>query len=181
MKERLCKQSGLNSVLNCILADTIALLGGEFGDLQLRRDDGVLVLVAQCRLPKWFVESLGHGAPDDGTVCARAVKAQKTVIVSDVEKDDLFRPFVSFARIVRFKSVLSSPLISRGVCIGVVSVHFANHCSPSPVEISTLEEYCKVAADALLDRINGAGLDEISETLYKQLLAENKLATANRA
>jgi GAF domain-containing protein len=111
---------------------------------------------------------------------SRAVKAQKTVIVSDVEKDDLFRPFVSFARTARFKSVLSSPLISEGVCIGVVSVHFANHCSPSPIEVGTLEEYCKLAADDLLGRLNGVSLNELSETLYKQLLAENKLAAANR-
>jgi GAF domain-containing protein len=171
MIKRLQMQPDLESALNAAVADAVALHGAEFGNIQLCCADGTLVIVAHSGLPQSFLKSVGHVKLDDGSAWGRAVQEGRTILMQDVAKDLEFRPFLPLARNAGFRSILSSPLIStQGSRVGVLSVHFAMPHAPSPIEISTMEAYCKSAADYFAGKIEKIDLTKTAEQLHKGLL-----------
>ena len=149
MTTRLRAQRSLKGALARILDDVIALHGAEFGNIQLAQGDR-LVLADQRGFDEAFVNQFQAVRRDEGTACARAFENRRPVVVSDVDEDPEFRPFLAAARTVGFKAVQSTPLIaSDGACIGVVSTHFANAHAPTPIEMETLRQYSRIAADVI--------------------------------
>ena len=171
MVARLRAQPNLRSVLRTALADVVSLHGAEFGNLQLRDSDGALLLVAHIRLPAPFLASFRRVEAAESTVCARAARAGRTLVVSDVETDREFAPFLAQAQQTRFRSVLSSPLATRrGMLVGVVSAHFANPYRPTPVEIATLEGYTPVVAECIVEKVGGVDVAAVAAELYDEIL-----------
>jgi GAF domain-containing protein len=171
MLHRLQAARDLLESLQVALADVVALLGAERGNIQLLDRESRLVIVRQSGLCAAFLRAFGRMPLDSGTACARAALAGKTVIVSDVENDEPFRPFREIARSVPFRSVLSSPLLCpEGNCIGMVSVYFANRFTPSTLELQSLERYCRELAAVLLERRDQRPLPDVAESLSAQLL-----------
>lgn len=171
MIRRLQSHLELESALQAAVTDAVALLGGEFGDIQLRTESGALVIVGQAGLPRWVVESFSHIAPDAGTTCARAARNRQSVTIHDLQQDPDFKPFVDLASAARSRAAASSPLISSNdSCIGVVTVYFAFPHSPTRIEIDTLETYCRKAADYFAAKIGSANLAETAERMQTNLI-----------
>jgi GAF domain-containing protein len=182
MIRRLETHSDLQSALQAALSDAIALLGGEFGDIQLRTESGVLVMVGHTGLPRWFIESFSHIAPDGGTTCARAARNRLSVTVHDLQEDSEFRPFASATSAARSQAVISSPLISSAdSCIGVISVYFTFPHTPTRIEIDALETYCGKAADYFAAKIGSASPAETAERIHTNLIQQLESAAASKA
>jgi GAF domain-containing protein len=153
MLSRLKAQPDLPATLHAAVSEVVGLHGAEFGNIQLYGEDGYLWMVGHNGLPVSFIKAAARISPAAGTVCARAWRARKMVVVADVKKDRAFRPFMELARQAGFRSVLSQPLISsRDECIGVVSAHFATVREPSEIEVTALGEFCRQATDHLLSK-----------------------------
>lgn len=153
MVARLKAQRDLPTILGTACWDSVALHGGEFGNVQLVDDDGNLRLVHGDGFSRAFVAATACLGSDAGTVCARALSARKTIHIPDVAKDPEFRPYLPVAVETGFQSVISSPLISSGgEVLGVMSTHFANPKVPTGIELLTRESYCRALADHLLSK-----------------------------
>ena len=171
MVSRLKARRDLPSMLDTMVRDVVALHGAEFGDVQLVGDDGYLWIVSHSGLTRAFLEAAARLSPDAGTVCARALRERGTVVVDDVTLDRQFAPFLKLATGTGFRAVLSSALVSSGgVAVGVVSVHFANPKVPTGLELTTLESYCRQAADLLVSKETEKGLAAKTPALSRALL-----------
>ena len=178
MLSRLRRQPDLPSALDTAIRDIVALHGAEFGNVQLVGDDDHLWIVAHTGFSRPFLSAVGRIPREAGTVCARALRARKSVHIRDVARDPIFRPFRALASHTRFRSVLSSPLISsEGACIGVVSAHFTNLKTPTDIEVKTLESYCSKVADHLLSKKSAADLAAQAAKLNRSMLKQAR-ATA---
>jgi GAF domain-containing protein len=172
MLHRLRAARGLDHMLQVALQDVVALHGAERGNLQLVNDHGQLVIVAQSGLTQAFLKCFENVEPNTGTICARAARERKTVLVPDVEQDAAFAPYLSIARSVPFRSVLSSPLLTaQGECIGIASVHFANRFTPTSLEVSSLEAYCLALARALIQLHPPGELRMLAQERASELMA----------
>ena len=172
MITRLRKQADLRSTLNQAVGDVVALHGAEFGDIQMLMPDESLVLVGHAGLTRGFLESFARVPGDGTTVCARAVRAGRVVIVEDVTRDPLFTPYLEGMRSAPFRSVLSAPLCTTaGTTVGVVSAHFAQPYRPTPVEVASLEVYCRQLADRIGTLLAGADLETTAAALAAGMFA----------
>ncbi len=150
MSVRLHAERDLEGAVSRILTDVVALHGAEFGDAQLAVEDN-LYLVDQRGFDPAFLAEFKVVSVSASTVCARAFRARRSVLVEDVNEDRDFEPYRASARHAGFRAVQSTPLVGAdGSCIGVVSTHFANPHRPTHIEMQTLEEYSRLAADFLL-------------------------------
>jgi GAF domain-containing protein len=172
MLSRLNAARDLKETLQVALADVVALHGAEKGNVQLLDGAGRLAIVAEIGFAAAFLRSFERVSLDAGTVCGRAALQQVTVFVREVADDAAFAPFLPLARAVPFRAVLSSPLVAPGGrLIGVISAHFANPFTPSPLELRTLESYCVPLAAAVVDAVGGRELVQVTEQLAGELLA----------
>ncbi|HVY58612.1 MAG TPA: GAF domain-containing protein [Xanthobacteraceae bacterium] len=147
MSARLRAEPDLKSAMARLLTDVVALHGAEFGDVQLAAD-GILFLVDQSGFDAPFVTAFKHVEVSSTTACARAFRHRAAVLIRDVGEDPEFQPYRAAAVMAGFRAVQSTPLIGTdGTCIGVVSTHFANPHMPTAIEMQTLDDYARVAAD----------------------------------
>lgn len=87
-----------------------------------------------------------------GTMCARAGRLQRPILVPDVTADSDWTPFLSFSEVAGFGGVLSIPLLSRtGDLIGVTSCHFPGHAKPTEKEMNFARVSCQFASDAIAE------------------------------
>jgi GAF domain-containing protein len=150
MLSRLAGAKTLEDTIQTGLRDLIALHGAEMGNVQFPGHDGSLVIVAARALNLAFLKTFERVALDSGTVCGRAARTGKPVFVPDVRTDADFKPYVTLANSVPFRSVLSFPLTSsQGEFIGMVSAHSAHPFAPTTLELRSAERYARHLADAV--------------------------------
>jgi hypothetical protein len=89
MTHRLVANSTFEGTIQTMLDDTIALVGAQFGNVQLPIGDE-LVIAAQRGLSRHFLMTFRKVQKDDGSACGRALRLGKTVVIADVEKDAEF-------------------------------------------------------------------------------------------
>src|SRR5712672_3592600 len=153
MTARLHCAPDLESAVEIILDDVIALHGAEYGDIQLCAGDE-LVLVAQRGLSEEFVRVFQRVRPIGGCACARAMRNGSSVIIYDVEQDEEYAPFRAIARQANYRSVQTTPLMaSGGMLLGMVSTLFRHPHQPTPIEMSTINSYAQIAASALRQKL----------------------------
>ena len=153
-----------------ILEDVVALLGAEYGNIQLPVEDD-LVIVAQRGLNEAFLKTFKRVKKDDGSACGRALRLRKSVMINDVEKDAEFATFLADARAAGFRAVQSTPLFtSDDLLLGIVSTHFANVHELTPIEFRTLQVYSIVAAEHAFQLLGNRSLatkaKEMNDALY---------------
>lgn len=147
MTRRLVENRDLDGVVRTILDDVIALLGAEYGNIQLPIGEE-LAIAAQRGLSASFLKTFWRVRKDDGSACGRALAAGLPVIISDIEKDEGFAVFRQDARQAGFRAVQSTPMFTRdGLLFGIVSTHFANVHEPTSLEMNTLKAYSRIAAE----------------------------------
>jgi GAF domain-containing protein len=185
MTQRLSLNRTFEGAVQTILDDVIALLGAEYGNVQLSIGDE-LVIAAQRGLSADFLKAFRRVKKDDGSACGRALRLGEPVIVRDVEQDPEFAAFRPDAKKAGFRSVQSTPFIARdGTVLGMVSTHFAHAHEPTALEMQTLKKY-SVAAAGHLNRLLGdvplaTKAEQMSEGLYARTLAPQGLAADPRS
>src|SRR5262249_37631055 len=172
MTQRLQAQCSFEAAIETLLNDVVALHGAEYGDLQLLVGDD-LVVVAQRGFTAPFLRTFRRVSRADGCACGRALRAGRTVVVTDVTKDPDYAAFRAEAAAAGYRSVQSTPIAtSRGRVLGMVSTLFANVHEPTPIELETLRRYSGVAADYLEDLIDGDALAARAERMHEALYAD---------
>lgn len=147
MIRRLVRNSDFEGLIQTVLDDAIALLGAEYGNVQLPIGDE-LAIVAQRGLPLDFLKAFWRVKKDDGSACSRALQHRAPVTIPDIDKDADFAAYRKEAEHAGFKAVQSTPMITmNGSLLGIVSTHFATVHQPTPIEIDTLRQYGVVAAE----------------------------------
>ena len=176
MTQRLLVSKTFEGAVHTILDDVIALLGAEYGNIQLL-DGEELVIAAQRGLSADFLNTFRRVRKDDGSACGRALRQGETVIIRDVESDPGFAAFRPDAKKAGFRSVQSTPLFTEdGKMLGMVSTHFAHAHEPTPIELQTLRTYSIVAAEHLNKLLGDVALatkaKQMSEELYTRILGQ---------
>jgi GAF domain-containing protein len=110
--------------LEQLLAQAVAVVGAECGDLQLLDKAGGLVIVAAKNLPAEFVTLFKRVPADGPSVCAKALRERRPVIVADVESDPACAGCKDVLLAHGVRSVRSTPLVGEdGDVLGVLSTH----------------------------------------------------------
>ena len=171
MTQRLQSQRSFEAAVETVLNDVVALHGAEYGDLQLVSGHR-LVVVAQRGLSSAFLQTFKDVTKDAGCACGRAWRLKRTVVVADVDKDRDYAPYRTDARAAGYRAVQSTPLMTRGKVIGMISTLFANPHEPTPIELEILARYAMVAADYLLTLLGDQDLGRKAETMNGALCAD---------
>lgn len=111
---RLWRTASLHAGLEEMLVTTIELLSASFGNVQLiDQSTGKLRIASQQGFKPDFLEFFREVSVDDGSACGQALQLGQRVIITDVNQDPLFAPYVSIARKAGFRAVQSTPLLGR--------------------------------------------------------------------
>jgi PAS domain S-box-containing protein len=148
MSTRLLSVSGMQPLLEEVLDAIIALHGADFGLVQqIDRASGDLLIVAQRNSPVGFLAYLA-GTHDDGSDCGRAMLKGERVIVEDVTTDPGFTRHRAIAAATGFRTIQSTPLISRqGEFLGVISTCFSEPHRFSVRVLRFTDLYARQAAE----------------------------------
>ncbi len=173
MNQRLKACTTFEAAIELILRDVVALHGAEFGNLQLRIGDRLL-LVAERGLEAPFLHAFREIGRAEYCASARAWETGDSIVIEDVEADETYGPFREVAREAGYRSVQSTALITRrGRLVGMVSTLFANIHLPTAIEMATVKAYAKDAADYLEKLLGDTELEskaiELQEKLYASL------------
>jgi len=144
----------LRTLLPRVLDGALALLGADFGTLQLFDPvTGSLRLVTQSGFDSGFLEYFA--VVDDGhSACGRAAREAAQTVIADVNADPGFAPHRGIAAASGFRAVQSTPLADdAGHLIGVVSTHFRCPYHPPGPDLRIMELYADVAGDAIAGRL----------------------------
>jgi GAF domain-containing protein len=174
LSKRLYATLTFEEAITTILDDVIALLGAEYGNVQLPIGDE-LVIVAQRGLSGPFLKAFKRVKKEDGCACGQALRSRRTVVIRDVTKDPEFAVYLKDANAAGFRAVQSTPfLTSDELLLGMVSTHFANVHEPTPIELTTLQTYSVVAANHAYRLLGNATIGEeaeqMNELLYRSIL-----------
>ena len=111
MTRRLVQNRAFEGTIQTILDDAIALLGAEYGNVQLPIGED-LAIAAQRGLSADFLKTFWRVRKDDGSACGRALRLGIPVIIPDIEKDADFALFRRDARHAGFRAVQSTPMFT---------------------------------------------------------------------
>jgi GAF domain-containing protein len=172
MTKRLEDQAAFDDAVRVVLHDAIALHGAEFGNVQLKAGEDV-VIVAQWGFKKPFLEFFRKVTPEDRCCCGRALSSGRIVVVPDIEKDEEFAPYRDVVRAAGVKSCMTTPLLSsQKVFIGNVSTHFATIHTPTAIEVDTIKSYSVAAANHLLKLLGDESLKTKAISMSRGLYEE---------
>jgi GAF domain-containing protein len=185
MTQRLILSTTFEEAVHIVLDDVIALLGAEYGNVQLSIGDE-LVIAAQRGLSADFLKTFRRVKKDDGSACGRALRLGETVIIRDVENDPEFAAVCPDAKKAGFRSVQSTPFITKdGNVLGMVSTHFAHVHEPTPIEMQTLKTYSVVAAEHLHKLLGDVPLatkaKQMSDELYSRTSGQQSFSAEPRS
>ena len=154
---RLLAAPDLRSALEEILVATCAMMNSRMGNVQIHDPHTqTLTIAAQQGFPQDFLDQLDVVRRDTPSVCSAAMNSGSRVIVEDINKDESFQPLRDIAAAAGFRSLQSTPLLSRtGALLGVLSTHWSHPHHPSEHDLYMLDLYAREAAD-ILDRIQTA-------------------------
>jgi GAF domain-containing protein len=172
LHQRLKAQVTFRAAVETILADTVALHGAEFGNVQLAVGDK-LVIVAAHGLRAPFLLAFREVRITDGCACGRAWQTGEQIIIADVNLDGPFAPFTEIAKEAGYRSVQSTPLIAQdGTRLGMVSTQFKNPYVPTGIEMAVCKTYCTRAADHLQALLDGSSLKAEAQRMHDTLYAD---------
>ena len=136
---------------------TMALLmhRTNMGNIQLLdKKTGLLKIVAQQGFSASFLEHFKEVSISDNSACGRALHTGEIVVIEDVTADPLYSPHKKIAISAGYRSVQSTPLISRdGNLLGILSTHFRTPRKFSEEELKSLREYGQHSADIIMNLI----------------------------
>jgi len=181
---RVQKCADIQSVLNCVLDQSLELSGTCFGNVQLIDwRSGYLEIKSQRGFQSEFLNFFERVEFDHGSACARALRNRDTIVIDDIMADKQFAPYREIACRAGVRAVLSTPLVSSsGAALGVLSVHFPIVQRPTDIQMRGMTEAAQLAANAIirLRAINGKimpnALDVLQQSRKAIITAEKLLS-----
>lgn len=149
---RLAGAQDLESAYQAILETIVSIHGTDRGLLSVYdSESGYLTAGASINFKQSDLESLGHIKPEPKAgACGSAFATRNRVIVEDVETDPCFEGYREASRLVGFRAVHSTPILTRaGEILGVLSVHFDHPRRPTPLEMQLADMCARCAADTM--------------------------------
>lgn len=147
---RLFTSTGMQPLLDEVLAATIALQSADFGCVQLYDPAArALLIAAQHGFERDFLDHFRE-CRDESTACGRALLLRQRVIVEDVRTDLHFAPHSSVVDAAGYRAVQSTPLFTRsGEPLGIISIYFCEPHRPLDRELRFTDLYARVAAERI--------------------------------
>jgi len=148
---RLLAAPDVRSALGEILVATCAMMGSQMGNVQVYDPHAqTLTIAAQQGFSQDLLDQLSVVGRDYPSACSAAMNGLSRVIVEDVNQDESYRTLRDIAAAAGFRSIQSTPLLSRtGALLGVLSTHWSHPHRPSDHELYMLDLYAREAADVL--------------------------------
>lgn len=149
LRRRLSACSHLQQALTTALDAALELHETHLGNIQIYRP-GALLIAAQRGFKAPFLQAFRRVSVDDDSVCARAMREGRSLIIHDVELDPEFAPFRAVAAEAGFRAVQSTPMVgSNGLFAGMISTHFARPYTPSEQQMLVLDFLAEEVADTI--------------------------------
>jgi hypothetical protein len=147
----------LDTALATITDTAVALMGAEFGNIQLLDPrNGSLVLVTQSGFHDGFLDHFAV-VRDDSSVCGRAARQSAQVVVADVRAERSLEPHQEVFRAAGVRAVQSTPLVDPvGRIIGMISTHGSQPGRPADRDLRIMELYGRLAGEAIARHLDGA-------------------------
>lgn len=141
----------LNEMLDNFLQQAMMLNKTKAGTLQIiNNEEYSLDIAASSGLSRAFIDHFKKVTINDGSVCARALKKGKTIFIENLIQDKSFAPHLTVALENNIHAVQSTPLISsNGNIVGMISTHYKLPHNPSKFELTSFENFCRIAADKI--------------------------------
>ena len=165
---RLGGMNELAPALQAILDTAVEGQDANFGLVwQQDPQTGALVVRASRGFDEKALQFFQRVMPGPGGGAAgNAFANQRRWIIEDVDIDPGFEPFRSGARDAGFRSVHSTPIVTRsGELLGAISVHFANKPRPSSRDMQVADVCARHAADMIESVRNQEALRESEREL----------------
>ena len=165
----------LGTLLPQILRGAMALVGGDFGSVQIVDPaTGSLRLVTQAGFGPEFLDYFAV-VEDVHSTCGRAARQGAQAAIADVRADPGFTPHREIAAAAGFRAVQSTPLVDHaGHLVGMVSTHFQRPQRPSDRDLRIMELYADFAGEALtrhLGQVSGSDPpDPLARAMVSALL-----------
>jgi len=153
----LAEASHLHTVLPRAVETATALMGAEFGNIQVVDPrDGSLVLVTQSGFGTGFLDHFAV-VSDDGSVCGQAARQSAQAVVTDVRDDSALAQHQKVFRTAGVRAVQSTPLVDHaGRLIGMISTHAAQPGRPSDRDLRLMELYAGLVGEVVARHLGGA-------------------------
>ena len=148
---RLLAAPDVRSALEEILVATCSMMDSQMGNVQVYDLHAqTLTIAAQQGFSQDLLDQLGVVRRDSPSACSAAMNSLSRVIIEDVNQDESYRPLRDIAAAAGFRSIQSTPLLSRtGTLLGVLSTHWSHPHRPSERDLYMLDLYAREAADVL--------------------------------
>jgi signal transduction histidine kinase/putative methionine-R-sulfoxide reductase with GAF domain len=151
----------LQSVLDAVCQSAVRLC--EAYDSTIWRPDGDLLVPVAHHGPITQIESLPLAR---GTVAGRTVLDKRTIHIADIQsKADEFPEASKLARRLRFRTMLSVPLIREGVVIGTIALRRSEARLFTERQVALLQAFADQAVIAIE---NARLVNELRESLQQQ-------------
>ena len=129
------------NIVDSLLVGIEDIYPDAFTAVTMLRENGTVYPLSSPRLPLEFSQRLDGSKlnPEDGSDGA-AIAHKKTIIVTDINNDPLWKKNRRLAIGHGFKACLSLPIVhSSGDVIGTFSIYYKKVHSPATVELNTFE------------------------------------------
>lgn len=146
----------LQDRLEDILDRAIAIHQTDMGSIHLfDPKTSLLVISTQRGFNSNYLNYCGTVSINDHSVCARAIRVGKSVIVENVETDSFYIPHQAIAKAAGYCAVQSTPLTGHaGKLVGVLSTHFRHPRQFLPWEMNLVNMHATYAGD-LIEMLTG--------------------------
>jgi len=167
--------SSLGALLPEVLDGALALMGADFGNIQLRDPaTGSLRIVTQSGFDTEFLDHFAV-VDDDHSASGRAAIQGAQIVIADVATDPGFAPHREIAAASGFRAVQSTPMADfAGRLVGVVSTHSRRPHRPADLDLRVMELYADSAGQAIAGHLgtpdDGDPGDPIGRAMISALL-----------
>lgn len=146
---RLLATERLETALDEVLSSAMELQRADMGSVHLYDAvTGSFRIATQRGFDQDVLEDFVSRGFDPRSACGRALNSGTRAIIEDVRLDPDYKEFLPFAQSVGYRTVQSTPLISRsGTRLGLLSTHFREPRRFVARELRMLDLYARQAAD----------------------------------
>lgn len=150
LSARMLEAEGLAPILREVTEAAVAMVGAQYGTLQLL-EDGSLKIAAHHGHQPSFLEYFAN-AEQLASVCGETLARGERVVVPDVETSELFAgtPSLPVLRAAGVRAVQSTPMVNRtGKVVGILSTQWDKPHRPDERNLWRIDLLARQAADLI--------------------------------
>lgn len=160
--------NGIERCLQLILDAAIEITSADKGNIQLLEpSSGALTIAVQRGFDDRFLRFFATVHDDGASACGAALNSHERVIVEDVAQSPIFAgtPALEIMLQAGARACQSTPLVSKGKILGVLSTHFGHPHRPDDRVLRLVDLLARQCAD-YLERQRA---DDIANTLVMEI------------